>query len=508
MSSRHYGRAIRSGSCKSMQPDSSLTGSLPAAAGMAERMDAAMPVRLTGPAALRWGLRLAREPLMATRQFVETHGGFVMLADALPFVRPRGVAMLGVPLVLTAGAAFHGELLSDPATWRGVSLLPGGPRGSAARRIGAGLTRMTGRRHAYYRGLIGPALRKASIDALTGRMANLAQAEVATWPVGEAVELWELTRRLMRKMAIELLFGGDPEGYRIADLVSQLMEGKWSRGAFVPVNLPVTPYGRIVRTAEVLERRLLDWIASKRGARDEHDLGSIIINSPDADGTPPSDAAIAGQLPSLFAAASEASQSALTFTLLLLALHPRVAGELYGELRGGRGGVAPTLEEASALACVDAVVKESMRILPPVPLQIRVAQSDAAIAGYAVPKGTRVMLNTFLVNRMPDLYPDGDSFQPERWRTVTPSAYEFPVFSGGPHACPGYWFGLSSVKIALAAILMRYRIVLERDTRIDYRVQPTMRPFNALRVTLDREVGADTAVPVTGTLLNLLKLPA
>jgi cytochrome P450 len=468
----------------------------------------ATPVRLTGPAALRWGLRLAREPLMATRQCFEAHGGFVMLADALPFVRPRGVAMLGVPLVLAAGAAFHGELLSDPATWRGVSLLPGGPRHSAARRIGAGLTRMTGRRHTYYRSLIGPVLRKASIEALTARMAALAQAEVATWPVGEPVELWELTRRLMRRMAVELLFGDDPEGYRIADLVSRLMEGKWSRGGFIPVNLPFTPYGRIVRTAEVLERRLADWIASKRGARDEHDLGSIIINSPDADGTPPSDEAIAGQLPSLFAAASEASQSALTFTLLLLALHPRIAGELYEELRGGRGGAAPTLEEASALAGVDAAVKESMRILPPVPLQIRVAQSDAAIAGHAVPKGTRVMLNTFLVNRMPELYPDGDSFRPERWRTITPSAYEFPVFSGGPHACPGYWFGLASVKIALAAILMRHRVVLERDVCIDYRVQPTMRPRNAVRVTLAREAGASTATAVTGTLLNLLKLPA
>jgi len=472
-----------------------------------KRGTSATPVRLTGPAALRWGLRFARDPLMATRQCFETHGGFVLLADALPFVRPRGVAMLSVPLVLTAGAAFHRELLSDPASWRGVSLLPGGPRGSAARRIGAGLTRMTGRRHAHYRSVIAPALRKSSIDALITRMAALAQAEVASWPVGEAVELWELTRVLMRRMAIELLFGGDPEGYRIADLVSRLMEGKWSRGAFIPINLPLTPYGRIVRTAQVLERRLIDWIASKRGARDEHDLGSIIVNSPDADGTLPSDEAIAGQLPSLFAAASEASQSALTFALLLVTLHPRIAGELSEELRGRQGGSAPSLEEAGALGSLDAVIKESMRILPPVPLQIRVAQADATIAGQAVPKGTRVMLNTFLVNRMPDLYPDGDTFRPERWRSIAPGAYEFPVFSAGPHACPGYWFGLASVKIALAAILTRYRVVLERDARIDYRVQPTMRPLNALRVTLERDAGAASAIPVTGTLLDLLKVP-
>jgi cytochrome P450 len=262
-----------------------------------------------------------------------------------------------------------------------------------------------------------------------------------------------------------------------------------------------------LRTAERLERQLLDWIASKRGQRDDHDLGSIIVNSPDADGTLPSDEAIAGQMPSLFAAASEAGQSALAFTLLLVALHPRVAGELLDELRGRQGGATPSLEEASSFASLDGVVKESMRILPPVPLQIRVAQADAEIADYPVPKGTRVMLNTFLVNRTPELYPDGDSFQPERWRTITPSAYEYPVFSAGPHACPGYWFGLSAVKVALAAVLSRYRIVLKPDTRIDYSVQPTMRPLNHLRVMLDPEPDTGVALQVSGSLLDLLKLP-
>jgi cytochrome P450 len=481
--------------------------------GKSEHIEQASPVRLTGANALRWGVRFARDPLVATRQCFERFGGFVMLSDVVPFVRPRGVAMLGVPLVLTAGAAFHRELLSNPATWRGVSLLPGGPRHSAARRLGAGLTRMTGRRHAHYRSLIAPTLRKSSVDAMIGRMAVLAEAEVASWPVGEPLELWELTRRLMRPLAVELLFGGDPEGYHLADLASELMEGKWSPGAFVPINLPFTPYGRMLRTAERMERHLLEWIASKRGQQDgqdfaSQDLASIVINSPDADGTLPSDEAIAGQMPSLIAAASEASHSALAFTLLLVALHPRIAGGLFDELRGRLGGAPPSLEEASHVTSLDGVVKESMRILPPVPLQIRVAQTDAAIAGHPVPKSTRVMLNTFLVNRTPELYPDGDMFRPERWRTATPSAYQYPVFSAGPHACPGYWFGLAAVKVALAAVLSRYRIVLEPGARLDYKVQPTMRPLN-LRVMLHAErVDTESDAPqVSGNLFNLLKLP-
>ena len=127
-------------------------------------------------------------------------------------------------------------------------------------RLGAELTQIEDSGIFSNYGPVNQELERAFIDALTGRMAALAQAEVATWPVGEPLELWGLTRRLMRPLAIELLFGSDPEGYRLADLASELMEGKWSRGAFIPVNLPFTPYGRMVRTAERLERRLIDWI--------------------------------------------------------------------------------------------------------------------------------------------------------------------------------------------------------------------------------------------------------
>src|SRR5262249_41812741 len=248
-----------------------------------------------------------------------------------------------------------------------------------------------------------------------------------------------------------------------------------------------------------------EWAWNKRGVLDGRDLASIIVNGPDADGCPLDDAAIAGQMPSLFAAVSEASQTVLTWTLLLLVLHPRVARELLDELRNKLGAV-PSLDSVGDLPYLDAVVKESMRIIPPVPMQMRVAQRDTTIAGHSMPNGTRVILNTFLTNRMRDLYPEGDVFRPERWFTITPSAFEFPVFSGGPYSCPGYWFGLTSVKIALAAILTRYRMTLTR-ARVDYRVQPTMRPLQSLRVLLHRQDGAFAATPVTGKIRNLISLP-
>ena len=468
----------------------------------------AKPVRLTGFAALRCGWRFARDPLSTTRRAFDRWGPFVILAEGLPLMRSARTVMLGVPLVWTAGAEFHRELLSAPEKWRGVSLLPGGPRASAARRMNSGLTRLTGFRHAHYRKLILPPLGKPSVQAMAERMAMLAAVETALWPIGEPIDLWEYAGRIMRSFALELLFGGDSEQTRsIADLVSRLMERKWDWSAIAfPVNLPMTPYGQVVRDSEVLERRILQWVATKRGRPANHQLASIIANDRDVDGNPPNDAAMVGQFASLFAAASEAGHSTLTWTLLLLMQHPRIAAVLLEELHDKLGGSSPSLGRVGDLPYLDAVVKESMRVLPPVPLQIRVAQSDTAIAEHPVPKGTRVMLNTFLTNRMPDLYPDGDTFRPERWFTIAPTMFEFPVFSGGPHSCPGYWFGSTAVKVALAAILTRYAMDLSPDVRIDYRVQPTFRPGLGVPVVLRRQDDRKSpATPIAGNIRNLVK---
>jgi cytochrome P450 len=471
---------------------------------------AVKPVRLTGPAALRVGLTFARDPLLATRMAFGTSGPFVILAEALPFSKRARAVMLGIPLVLTAGAAFNAEILTKPDAWRGVSVLPGGPKNSAARRMIAGLPRLTGERHAYYRKLLSPPLRRTSVEALGVTIAGIVDAEVASWPIGENLDLWDAVGRIMRRTSVELLFGGnDEQSHTIIALASRMMELKWRPGAFaLPINLPFTSYGRIVREAEKLERHILQWATEKRGHPDDRDLASIIINNPDAAGRAPDNAALVAHIASLFALSSEGSQSALTWALLLLTQHPHIAATLRDELRSKLGGASPSLERAGELPYLDAVIKESMRILPPVPLQIRVAQCDTMIAGYGLPQRTRIIINTFLTNRMQDVFPDGDVFHPERWLDIAPNSFEFPVFSAGPHLCPGFWFGTAAVKIALAAILARHRLDVPPGTRVDYRAQPTLRPRQRVDVVLRRAEDNTRAVtPIAGTIRNLVKLP-
>ncbi len=475
-------------------------------------MDAATvkPTRLTGIAALRWGWRFALDPLTSTRRAFDTFGPCVILA-ALPLIRPSRVAVLGVPLVLTAGAAFYSELMSRPDMWRGVSVLPGGPKGSAARRMSPGLMPLTGDQHAHYRKLLAQPLRRSRVETLTKNMARLAETEIASWPVGETIDLWEYGRRLMQGFAVEFLFGGTSEQSRaVTEMGCRMMERKWDWRAFAfPINLSVTIYGQIVREAESLERRMIAWVAAKRGHPDGRDIAAVLVNSRDVGGNPLDDAAIVSQLPSLFGLSSEGGQSVLIWTLLLLSQHPDIAARLRDELQSKLGGTAPSLDRAGDLPFLDAVVKEAMRVLPPVPLQFRVAQQQTTIAGQDMPRGTRVVLNTFLTNRAPGLYPDPDTFRPERWFAISPSAFEFPVFGAGPHICPGYWFDLTAVKIAVAAIVMRYRMDLPPNTRIDFRTQPTLRPRARLGVALRPANGAEVApTPVGGNIRRLVTLPA
>jgi len=467
------------------------------------------PARLTGLAALRRAASFARDPLGEMQRSYDTYGPFVVMDGALPFMRRPPVVLLTVPLVLTAGAIFNREVLNNPATWRPVSLMPGGPRNSAARRLSGGLMRMNGPRHAHYRRLVGTPLRKDGLEAFDDRMVRIAAAEVAGWRADEPLDLWHNLYRLTRNLAIGLLFGGDYQhGYPIADMIAGVLQRKWAPSVIgFPVNLPITPYGQVARQAQTLERLILQWAEGKRGHLDNCDLASIVVNNPDVDGNPPSDATIAGQIPTLFAATAEACQATLLWALLLLAQHPQAARRLHDELHEALGGAAPSMATIMNLPWLDAVVKETMRILPPVPLQMRTAQHDTTVAGCPVPKGTRLVLSAFLTNRVPGLYPDADRFRPERWSGINPTPFEYAVFSSGPRSCPGYGFGSRLIRVALATILSRYRVEFAPEARIDYRVQPTLRPAGRAPAILRRHDGAFAPGPIRGNICGLVRFP-
>jgi len=460
-----------------------------------------LPVHLPRLAGARFLWQSLRDPIDATRRNHAGHGPFVIFPHAIPFVRNLRL------LVLTAGPAFNREVLSNPSIWRPIGIFPGGPRKSSARRLSAGLARMTGRRHAHYRRLLMPPLQKASVDTFSSKMMRLGSEEIATWPLGETIDLWPLVRRLMQTLGIGLLFGNDrKQAYPIAEMITHVLALKWSPSVWAcPIDLPVTPYGQLMRESETLERCILEWAEQKRGQLDEGDLLSIIVNNPEEDGSAVRNETIVGQMPQLFGASFETCQNVLIWTLVLLAQHPRIAGDLLTELKTAFDGETPTIESIGRLALLDAVLKESLRILPPVPMQMRVAQVATSLAGYPVPKGTRVVLNAFLTNRMPERYSEPDCFRPERWVSLNPTPFEYLVFSAGPRNCPGYWLATAMMKVTLATILTRYRIELAQGSRVDYTARPALVPRGKVQAILHRQDGRFTATPIGGNIISVVQ---
>jgi cytochrome P450 len=175
-------------------------------------------------------------------------------------------------------------------------------------------------------------------------------------------------------------------------------------------------------------------------------------------------------------------------------------------------GDAPTVEQLAKLPLLDAVVKESMRVLPPVPLHPRLVAEDHELGGHFLPAYTELFLSIFHMHHDPALFPDPNRFDPKRWSKIKPSVYEYNPFSAGPRMCIGAAFATMEIKIALAMMLQRFRVERTPKARIDRRVAITMAPRHGLPMVIRRADGAWSparrSLPsVRGDVRELVDLP-
>ncbi len=445
---------------------------------------------LRGAAALSAYLLFARDAITCMQRLTARHGPVVGIGQVLPIGHNQ-------IYYLAAGPAYHRRVLSDPETFQTVGLVSKGPRHSAQRRLRKGLVSMNGEQHRYYRRLLQPPLRRAGIESLAPAIAATVSAELDGWPVGQSVDLWRLCRGLLHRLSLTLLFpetGYDEQSRQVAECINQHVRMNGSRAVIgCPVNLPGTPYRRMLRFAEVTERAVLAWAGRRRDRPRDDDLLSLVVNTPDHLGAAPDDTLIAGHVPTLFGASDETCQSALFWILFLLHQHPAVARDLWEALQ--REDDPPLLNQ---------VIREAMRLLPPVPYQIRKAIRDTDLVDGPIAAGSRVFLSIFLTNRAPEVWQDAARFKPDRWAAQEPTAYENPVFSAGPRVCIGTLFAQVALKESLRQILRRFRPAILPGSRIDRWISVIMAPRHAVPVVLHPADGAFAAAPLTGSVLELV----
>jgi cytochrome P450 len=192
-----------------------------------------------------------------------------------------------------------------------------------------------------------------------------------------------------------------------------------------------------------------------------------------------------------------------------LSQHPDVARDLEDELETVLRGSAPLVDDLARLPLLDAIVKESLRILPPVPFHPRIVAEDTVLLGHRLPAGSEIFLSIFHMHHDPAVFPEPNRFLPRRWETIKPSVYEYNPFSAGPRMCIGASFATMEIKLILAILLQRFRLEMPDRARVDPRVAITMAPKGGLRMRVRRRTdGASRGGGVRGRVRELVDLPS
>ena len=160
----------------------------------------------------------------------------------------------------------------------------------------------------------------------------------------------------------------------------------------------------------------------------------------------------------IFAAGHETTANAMSWTFYLLARHPEVEGQLQAELDEALDARPPELSDLASLRYTEAVVKESMRMYPPVPTFGREAAEDQELGGYELRKGTQVIVSQWVTHRDPRYFDDPELFRPERWLDGSTDGipkYAYFPFGGGPRQCIGKGFAEMEAALLLASLSRR-----------------------------------------------------
>jgi cytochrome P450 len=446
--------------------------------------------RRWGYASVMW--HLSRDPIGALRELHRRHGPTAV------FRRPgRGDRLL---LSTCEPAAIREVVTRDE--YRNSTLTLAGPRGSAQRRIRRSLFRLHGEEHRRERRLLMPALQRRAVEAHAAAMARIAAESVRGWRVGEVRDLGREMKDLARRIATHTLFGeSDPaEADRLGTLIERWIHLNYhlpTRILQLPV--PGTTYAEMLRKARALEEGVLGMIRRRRATGAEGgDLLSALVRARDVEGGIP-ERNLVGQAVVLFLAAHETTAYALVWTLFLLSQHPEIAARL----RTGLGSDA----DPGPGSFLEAVVWESLRLVPVVPYSVRVAARPTKLGPLLLPRGSRVLIPFDVVHRRADLFARPQRFDPDRWSADEPAPYSFLPFGAGLHMCIGAGFAMQTLRVTLAVLLRRFWLAPLPGSRVDRRVTVTIAPRRPLLVRVGDPSLGMPRVPVAGDVHDLAELP-
>ena len=171
----------------------------------------------------------------------------------------------------------------------------------------------------------------------------------------------------------------------------------------------------------------------------------------------------------------------------LLCEHPEAAQRLRAELAAVLAGRAPTLDDLPRLPFAWMVMRESLRLYPPLGLQARSPIVDDDVRRHRIPTGPLVFLSAYTCHRHPDFWDSPKEFDPglTEERSAGRPAHAWMPFTLGPRECSRDRLALMEVGLVIAAIAQRYRLMLVPGARIENEMLPALEPEYGLPMTAE-----------------------
>jgi cytochrome P450 len=220
------------------------------------------------------------------------------------------------------------------------------------------------------------------------------------------------------------------------------------------------PTGALGEALDRMDSLIYEEIARRREEVDlseRADIMSLLLQARDEDGQAMTDGELRDELVTLLLAGHETTATSVAWAIERLVRHPDKLGRLVAEIDSEREG-----GEGRYLS---AVVDETLRVRPVVPIVARMLTEELELDGYRLPAGTRVTPSIYLVNRNPRVYEDAEAFRPERFIENGPETFSWIPFGGGIRRCIGASFAQLEMRLILRTVLGELQPSLPADRR-------------------------------------------
>ncbi len=331
--------------------------------------------------------------------------------------------------------------------------------------------------HHRHRMMMQQAFTRPRLASYTAALGPAIATGLDAWQPARSFRVHPALKSLTLELATQVFMGGAE--LASADELERVNEAfvacVQAAAGFVRRPLPGTRWGRAMRGRRLLEEFFARHLAARRTGGGD-DLFSVLCSLRDEEGEGLSDADIVNHMVFLLMAAHDTSTITVTTMMRQLGAHPQWRARLRDD--AAHLSDCPTLDELDELESFDLVMKECLRLVPPVPVLARRSVKETEVLGVRIPADQPVAVMLHFGHHMEEYWPQPEVFDPLRFashrREDKVHRHAWEPFGGGVHKCLGMAFAGFEVKLIVHQLLRRFDWTVDagyRD-RLNYHSLP------------------------------------